>query len=97
MSCSISSKHIKATRHILLRFSITDTGYHQTSNIQIMQTEIIKEYIFYQVGVIVLYSSFQHKNSFHLFPLFQHLVLNDSGRIYKINNLPSSSFVKDIF
>ena len=65
MSCSISSKHIKATRHILLRFSITDTGYHQTSNIQIMQTEIIKEYIFYQVGVIVLFSSFQLKNSFH--------------------------------
>ena len=96
MSCSISSKHIKATRHILLRFSITDTRYHQTSNIQIMQTEIIK-YIFYQVGVIALFSSFQHKNSFHLFPLFQHLALNESGRIYKINNLPSSSLVKDIF
>ena len=31
-----------------------------------MQTEIMKEYIFYQVGVIMFYSSFQ-QNNFNLF------------------------------
>ena len=32
------------------------------SNIQIMQTEIMKEYRFYQVRAIMLYSSFQQSN-----------------------------------
>ena len=38
--------------------------YHQTlkSNIRIRKTEIMKEYIFYQVGAIMLYSSFQQSN-----------------------------------
>ena len=33
-----------------------------------METEIMKEYIFYQVGVIVLYSSFQYNNFILFFP-----------------------------
>ena len=38
--------------------------YHQTlkSNIRIMQTQIMKEYIFFEVGAIMLYSSFQQSN-----------------------------------
>ena len=32
------------------------------SNIRIMQTEVMKEYIFYQVAAIMLYSSFQQSN-----------------------------------
>ena len=38
--------------------------YHQTlkSNIRIMQTEIMKDYIFFQVGAIMLHSSFQKSN-----------------------------------
>ena len=35
-------------------------------DIRILQTEIMKEYIFYQIGVIMPYSSFQ-QNSFTLF------------------------------
>ena len=54
--------------YILLRFSVTDTGNHQTlkSNIRIMQTETMKEYIFYQVDIILLYNFFQ-QNNFNLF------------------------------
>ena len=62
MGCSVSSKPVKACHSwSIVWFSVTDTEKHQIlkSNTSIMQTEIMKEYIFYQVGVIVLYSSFQ--------------------------------------
>ena len=44
--------------------------YHQKlkSNIRIMQTEITKEYTFYQVGVNMRYSSFQQSNFNLLLP-----------------------------
>ena len=56
----------------------------------------MKEYIFYQVGAIMLYGSFQESN-FILFlsPYFNIWYFNDNGRIYKKSNLTSNSLVKD--
>lgn len=67
------------------------------TNIRLIQTELMKEYIFHQIRVIVLYSSFQHYN-FNLF-LSPISAFDDrmSVRIYKNDNLPSNSFVKGIF
>ena len=69
MSCSISFKCVNATWHTLLWFNVIDTG--TSSNFKIKHSnceEIIKEYIFYQVGIIVLYSSFQQNNFILFFP-----------------------------
>ena len=59
-----------------------------------MKTEIKKEYIFCQAGVIMLQSSFQQKN-FTLFPspYFRIPNFNGSDKIYKNTNLRSNSLV----
>ena len=63
-----------------------------------MQTEIMNEYIFHQVGANMLYSSFQQSNFiFFSSPNFGIRYFHDSGRIYKNNNLLSNRSVKDIF
>ena len=61
-----------------------------------MKTEIIKEYIFYQVGTLILSSSYQQRQ-FNSFPYYSMQQFNDRGRIYKNSNLQSNSLVKDIF
>ena len=50
-----------------------------------MQTEIMKEYIFYQVRIIVLYSSFQ-QNNFILFlsPILAFAILKTVTEFTKI-------------
>ena len=58
-----------------------------------MQTKIMKEYIFYQVGAIVLYQQLH----FICSPYFSTRYFNDIGRIHKNSNLPSNSLVTDIF
>ena len=107
MSCPISFIHVKANWHILSWFSVTDTRIslnfkinsntsERFNNIRIVQTEILKEYIFYQLGTIINSSSFQQSN-FLSFSYFSIQYFNDSGRIYKNSNLQSNSSVKDIF
>ena len=63
--------------------------YHQikpeASNIWTMQTEIMKEYIFYWVRVIVIYSSFQQNNLIlFLSPILAFTTLKTVAEITKI-------------
>ena len=66
----------------------------------IMQTKILKEYIFYPVGFIIVYTSKLFPTEqllFISFPFFSIQYFNYSGKIYKNCNLWSNSLVKYIF
>ena len=68
--------------------------YHQTlkSNIRIMQTEIMKDYTFFQVGAIMLLQLFP-KKQLDFSPYFSIRYFNDTGRIYKNSNLSCNSYI----
>ena len=66
----------------------------------IMQTKILKEYTFYPVGFIIVYTSKLFPTEqllFISFPFFSIQYFNYSGKIYKNCNLWSNSLVKYIF
>ena len=69
MNCSISSKHVKATWHILLCFSVTVTWI--SSNFKIMQTERRKWYIFYKLTECLIFTYFTNHCALQLYPTKQ--------------------------
>ena len=100
MSFSISSKHVLTTWHILLWFSVTDTRI--SSNFKIKHANYANSNN-EKIQILPSWSYY----ALQLFPTKQlHIIsssclniqhFNDSDRIYKNSNFPSSSFVKDIF